>query len=455
MYEERALDIPIASMKEPFNQIQDICEDYGLFAKIVDYKNNFSVLGSGLYVVLSDEPIDDKVNPYQLYLRNERNPQLVYPKNFAVKLTPENLMVAFDSIMQFCKISEFLRTLSKEFDAALPECIRHSEYVGLQNWNDGRYNLDMSGVYQVNCYKGLELFFSKEKKKNKSFQEKRRFWRSDKYDDSAGKFQQMLDFHNRDSPVVRLNVLMQYTDTVNKLEVPEELKDALIDYLKKCYPEVIIAMDEKKVVDYGLLAFAESMPENLPVIRQKPISSAEFYEIIRKNFATEGFQCIEEYRPARWEYRNIYYKEVDEPQIIAAFNDLCFEFAQADSIFTLKERGDCCMVDLAIGDLYEFVARAKKEKLRFHIDNNGKFAVPSLENIHIIYNQCDEEKMMDILKAMTKQNALQSHLLYEQQLVYAPTLSTQIEEVQDMLFTEPVYVPDPLEEQYEGNREWR
>lgn len=407
---------------EQLNRIQEVCEEYGLYAKIVNYKNGYSVLGTGVYVVVSMYPIPDNIKPYKLCDRNERNNQVFYPKNFAVKLTPDNPVVAFDSIIQFCKKSEFLRALYKEFDAELPECVRYTELTGLENWNEGRYNDSMGAEYQLKCFEGLETFFKQEKKKNKTAQEKRRFWRSDKYDERASWFQKQSDFNNRNEPVVRLNVLLQYTDDVNKLEMPEEYYASFLDYLKKCYPEVTIAADEKETIDNGLIALSKKLPKDHPAMRQKPITAAEFNEIMRRNFATQGWKCVEEYQPAKWEYRNIYYKEVDEPQIIAAFNDISLEFADPEPMQTMKERGKCCMVDLSITDFRNFVALAKQNHLLFHVDNTGKFAMPSLENIHVVYNVKDQNIVDTILSTLVKEKVLRSHLLYQEQLKYAPTL---------------------------------
>ena len=438
-------------VREQLQNIASLCENYGLYGKLVDYTDGYSVLGQGVYVVISDTPILDNVNPYELALRNERNNQAVYPKDFAIRLSSDNYLVAYDAILKFCEKSEFLRTLFKEFDATLPTCIRQSEYIGLKNFNDGRYDTDMGGAYQIKCHEGLVNFFKKEKKKNKLFQENRAFFRSDKFDETAGRLQQISDFNNRHEPLVRLSVLMQYTDKVNKLEIPEELYEPFLNYLKKCYPEVTIAVNEKKVVDSGLIELSHKLPSNHPAMKQKPITAKEYYDIIDKDFKTEGYDCIKDYQPARWEYRYVFYKAVDEPQVIAAFNDLCFSFAKPTSYLTLRERGPCCIVDLSAEEMYEFVALAKNKALLFHIDYTGKFALPSLENIHIVFNKKDEAVIKEVLDAMASKNARQSHLLYEQQLMHAPTLDHQILLGKDVL-SKQLGLETRNEDRYETNR---
>ena len=184
---------PITSpyILELFNKIERIGEEYGLYMKLLNFHNKKSVMGSGIYVVAGLSEIPEDVNPYEICKRNERNRQLFYPKDFAVKLTPDNCMIMFDKVLEYCGKAELIQNLYREYEANIPDCLRNSEVVGLENWNDGRRSGTLGSDFRYRCLKGLKEFFKNEKKKSESFREERRFWRSEKYDEDAGKLQRM------------------------------------------------------------------------------------------------------------------------------------------------------------------------------------------------------------------------------------------------------------------------
>lgn len=390
--------------------IEEICSQYGLHGRIINYKNDESVLGSGYYIVIGIHPIDDDVKPYKIANRAIRDPDLFYPHEFAVALTPENPMVALDKAMDYCKDAEFLSELYREYETKLPECIRYSELSGLKNWCEGRSNLNASERFRNDCKKGLKIFFKNE---NSSFkQEKRKFFRSERFDEKAGFVQQQKDFANRDSSIIRRDVLLQSSDDTGKLKIEKSRYDAFVKYMENIFPEVLFAVSDKEVIDSGLIDLAKKNPDEHSFLSQKPVTNEEFEKVIRERFATEGLDCTNNIKPAYWEFYDIFYKKVDEPQVIAAYNDIYFAFADHDLIQDIKARGPMKMVDLPADDIHYFVALAKSKNLMFHFDHRGKFSVPSFTDIHVVYSSHDEKIMNEILDAMVQNNVLNSHLLY-------------------------------------------
>ena len=214
------------STREQLRKLETIGDEYGLYMSIVDFRNPDSVLGSGIYVVASVYPIPENVNPYDLVRRRERAQQLFYVDSFAVKISSKNVMVAFDQLVEYCAKAELLKDLYEEYKTPLPECLRNTEVRGLQNWCDGRYSSKFDYKFQQDCQKGLRTFFKLEKTQA----EKRKFFRSTKYDEQAydegkisGFFQKNKDFEKRDDPVVNLSLLMESNGDINTLEISEYL----------------------------------------------------------------------------------------------------------------------------------------------------------------------------------------------------------------------------------------
>ena len=405
--QSQVLSSPYALDK--ISRIDEVCNDYGLYGRIINYKNDESVLGSGLYIVIGVNPIDDDIKPYKIANRIVRDPDLFYPREFAVKLTPENPMVAFDQAMDFCQNAEFLSRLYKEFNTKLPECIRYSELSGLKNWCDGRYNSNVNDRFRTECAKGLKTFFKNE---NSVFgQDKRKFFRSERYDEKASSWQRQKDFSNRDSSIIRRDLLLNSSDETCKKTIEKSRYDNFIKYMEKAFPEVLFSIEKKEVVDLGLIDLAKDLPEDHPFMAQKPVTNEEFEKVIRERFATEGFDCTNNLKPSRWEFYNIYYKKVDEPQIIAAYNDIYLAFADHDPLQDIKARGPMNMIDLPVDDIHYFVALAKSKHLQFHFDHRGKFSVPSFTDIHVVDSSWDQKIMDDIVSEMVSNNILNSHIV--------------------------------------------
>ena len=413
---------------EQISKIDEIASGYGLYGRIINYKNDSSALGSGYYIVIGMNPIEEDVKPYKIENRIIRDPDLFYPHEFAVRLTPENIMIAFDKVMDFCKDAEFLAHLYAEHNTKLPECIRYSELSGLKNWCDGKNNVHASEKFRNDCTKGLKTFFKNE---NSSFgQEKRKFFRSERYDEKAGFLQEQKDFANRESPIVRLDVLLRSSKDIAKKKVGKGELEVFTRYIKNVFPEVLFAVSEKEVIDSGLIEATKNLPEGHPLLAQRPVTNEEFDRVIRERFATEGFDCVKDIQPAYWETYDIYYKKVDEPQIIAAYNDIYLAFAEHDPLQDIKARGSMKVIDLPVDDIHYFVALAKSKGLQFHFDHRGKFSVPSFTDIHVVYSGRDQSVMNEIIDAMVQNNVLNSHLVSQHKVT--ESLNNRIMEAQEV-----------------------
>jgi len=75
------------------------------------------------------------------------------------------------------------------------------------------------------------------------------------------------------------------------------------------------------------------------------------------------------------------------------------------------------------------VSLAKTNKLRFYIDHFGDFAVPSLDNIHVIYSQHQSEKLYGVLTRMLSDKIEFSHVLEDRE---RPALSRVIQDMEDL-----------------------
>lgn len=393
---------------EQLDRVEEVATSHGLQTKFINYKRGFSPVGAGQYIVLGMNPLANNINPYKISTKIERDPNLFYPREFATQVTADNFIVALERITDYCKDAEFLAELYKEYGAELPECIRYTELAGLKNWSIGRFNEDMPASFRMDCAKGLKTFFKNEQ--SLLGQEKRRFFRSSRYDEKATSKQKKADFANRHSSVVRLPVLLASSAETGKKRIGSSELKAFCNYMESVYPDILFAISEKEVVDLGLIDLAKKNP-NLPsFLRQKPVTNETFRKIINDRFATEGFGCTNDIQPAYWEYYDIYYKKVDEPQIITAYNDVFFRFADHDTLQSITSRGPISMVTLPAENFHYFVAFAKEAGLKFNIDHRGVFSTPSFTDIHVIYNHKDTNLMNEVIDKMISSDIITSHI---------------------------------------------
>lgn len=390
------------------SNIEEVCNNYGLHAEIINFKDTDSVLETGIYVVVGVEPINENINPYRIANRKKRNPNLFFPREFAIRLTTENVVNVFDEVMYFCSDAEFLSRLYAEFKTDLPECIRYSELSGLRSWCEGRYNVNANDKFRTICQKGLKTFFKNEKS---PFGQKRRsFFRTERFVIESSWLQRQVDYVKRKSNIVRLEVLLHSSNEIGVKKISAHELKPLLKRLESLCPEILISISKKDVVDNGLIGLSKKLPEGHPYLQRKPVTEEEFDKVIHDRFASEGFECTNDIQPAHWEFYDIYYKKVDEPQIIAAYNDIYFAFANHDPLQTIKARGEVNIVTIPINDFHSFVALAKSKKLQFYIDNYGRISVPSFKDIHVAYSKWDEKIVGEIVDEMVEYNILYSHI---------------------------------------------
>lgn len=94
------------------------------------------------------------------------------------------------------------------------------------------------------------------------------------------------------------------------------------------YPYVSFAAGKVDVVDHGSVG---ASPETYSVFG-KCVTAEEYARIRRECFATEGWFALADLKPSRWEFRDIYYKECDEPLVYAAYYAVTLDYAKCSSL---------------------------------------------------------------------------------------------------------------------------
>lgn len=384
----------MVAIVEQLKDIDAMAAEYGLYGKLISFKDGTDALGAGTYIVAGMHPIPEDAMPFMVETRIKRDSELFYPQQFAIKVDKNNIAVAIDETFEYMRDAEFVKRLYDRYEADVPYRIRQSELAGLKNWCEGIDNKDSSIEYIRRCEKGLNTFFKNEKTRQNS--EKRLFFRSSRYDEEAGLRQRMKDYEKRNSSIVRLPVLMKGYGRIGKKVITGFDLKPFLKFMHECFPDVLLSVSDKEVIDYGLLG-AESS-------RGRYVTDAEFKKTINDRFAEEGFACTNDLQPAYFEFYNVYYKEADEPFVVSAFNDVTLRFAEHSQLDELKVRGDICTAALPVDDIHQFVALAKKENMMFNIDILGQYSVPSFTEINIAYGSLDQNKMDRILSQMVEIN---------------------------------------------------
>lgn len=378
------------SIAKELADIDVMAAEYGLYGKLLSYKAGSEALGAGTYIVVGMHPIPEDALPFMVETRIKRDWELFYPKQFAIRVDKDNVAIALDETFAYMQDAEFIRRLYEKYDAEVPYRIRKSELSGLKNWCEGIDNEDSSMEYISRCQKGLKAFFKNEKTRQNS--DKRLFFRSSRYDEEAGLRQRMKDFDNRSSSIVRLPVLMKGSSRIGKKVVTGYDLKPFLEFMHDTYPDVLLYVSDKEVIDYGLAGTSGSSC--------RYVTDAQFKETIRRRFASEGFKCTDDLKPVYFEFYDVYYKEADEPFVVTGYNLVTLRFAEHQQLDDVKTRGDICTVTVPVDDIHQFVALAKESDLKFNIDLTGQYSVPSFTDIHIGYGSRDREKMDRILAEM-------------------------------------------------------
>lgn len=396
--------------------VKKICGEYGLFGNVI-YHEPSPIPGSSLnrmYIVAGVDPVFEKdklpnnLHPDEMQQAIHRNPNLFYPRAWVFDLKENNDEVAAtQSLVDFCRKSEFLTRLYGEYNMRPPKFLRLSEVNQLINYRNTLDNPMATPGMKRKCKKDLDWFFRREKSKSKFRQNWLQYFRSEKFPDDKGPVAKILGFLRRDKNEIPLDQLMDNNSNISKLEMQEYEFKIFQELMEKQYPFVTYAAGEKRVVDHGLSKATQR--DDSPFGK---CVSAEEYAVVRKErFATEGWDCVANLKPAYWEFRDVYYKDCDAPIIASVYQHITLQYAQPNSIGELRDHGVLSLQKVPVKDFMNFVSLAKANHLRFYVDTRGDFEKPVLDTVNVVYNDHQKGKMSEIMGRMVKDKVTFSHIM--------------------------------------------
>lgn len=404
-------DIPAADAT-----VRDICREYGLYGRIVYFEPTqvpesdrcrFYILAGVSEDVMKD-PLPNHIQPEELVRKQARNLSLFYPDCFALDMTEvKDAMKSTELLVEYCRKTEFLKSIYGEYSTPLPEKIRESEIEQLNNYQTQANNPDLSESVQERCRKGLKKFFKAENVKGF-----RRRWldyfRSEQFPRNKGPIAKILGYFRRKQQLTNIDRLVDENEDLCKIEMQEHQFKAFQKYLKEHYPDVTYAVGEKVVVDHGIET-ARRIPGSEDVLG-KYVTCEEFDVIMKERFATEGWYAISDLRQAYWEFRDVFFKKADEPYVAAAYGAITLAFAKCDPIYELNQ-SPLHLVDISDDQIMNFVSLAKERAFKFYIDTKGDYSIPSLDYVHVVYQEHQAPVLRQIMDRMFNSKIEDSHLV--------------------------------------------
>lgn len=396
--------------------VQDICSKYGLYGNVVYYEPS-PIAGSSLnrmYIVAGMDPVfaQDQVpkglRPDEMIQTIQQNEKLFYPRAWALDLLEcKDELTATDRLVAYCHMAEFITKLYGEYGLTPPVALRVSEVHQLMNFRNNMDSPYATPAIRKKYQSDLEWFFKREKSRNKFRKKWLHYFRSEKFPDDKGPIAKLVGYFKRNQCKVSLSQLMESNSDINKLELQEYEYKLFQNIIQERYPYITYSAGDKDIVDHGI-----SKGKKIDDAIFGKLVTAEEYAVIRKDkFAEQGWDCVANLKPAYWEFRNVYYRECDEPIIASVYQQITLPYAKCDSLSELKSRGPMRLKKIPASDFMNFVSLAKALKLRFYIDTNGDFEKPSLDNIHVLYNEHQQQKMDEVVDRMIKDKVDFSHIL--------------------------------------------
>jgi len=419
------------SRKRAAEHIRRICAEYGMYGNIFhhtpssipDSDRNRVYVIAGTHPDIGGERLPKWVYPEDIIRRSERNNKLFYPNIWAFDLSSNgNEMTATEELVDYLKKAEFIRAIYAEHGMDPPEKLRLSEVHQLIDFRDMADNVLLDKKTRENCKKDLEWFFRREHSQGlrKKWLE---YFRSEKFPDDKGPVAKLSGYFNQGQQETSIQQLMEVNEEVHKLQMEEHEYKLFKNFISKVYPDVVFAAGEKSIVDHGGVGNPKDTEEAIG----RRVTGEEFAVIRKEHFAEQGWQSMKDLKPSYWEFRDVYYKACDEPLVAAVYNSITLQYSKCDLLADLPEPVD--MIDVPKKDFMNFVSLAKTNKLRFYIDHFGDFAVPSLDNIHVIYSQHQSEKLYGVLTRMLSDKIEFSHVLEDRE---RPALSRVIQDMEDL-----------------------
>lgn len=398
------------------NYYNEVCKGYGVSCKVL-IKNKYTFSNKQEhYLAFGVNGVPEDLDVKDIYVRNERTNALFYPDYFVVKLdeSTDKLSVV-EAAVSYCKTVEFLKNMYSEYGLPLPKKIRGDEIHGLKEYNSGRNNPALSIDARADFERGINKFFKKEKTRNKFLIKWRDFLRTDKFDRKASQLKMIVDFFKRDSQVASIELLHETNTDLNTTIINEHEYLRFKEDIKKLYPEVLYAVSDIEVQNEG---FDVKRNKNKPIHKIKAgpfgklVTYQAFCEECEKSFATKGYEAIKDLNPSYYETRKLTYKEIDEPFVASVLNSIRFSYAKSDSLQTVSIPGINVVsyIDVPVADMMNFVSLAKANKVPFYLDCFGKFGMPNLEKIRVVYSSSKDNIMDGIVSRMVNEKFDLSHI---------------------------------------------
>lgn len=375
--------------------VQDTCEEFGIYGSIIPYRSS-TVPESDRnrdYIIASLSPsLPENFNPEQQLRKQERSKKFFYPHIWVYDLNENSNQLRVNHQMtEYCQKARFLSQLYAAYNTPLPEVLRTSEVNQILDAWEAMHHASANQSLTQKGQKDLDAFFKRENDKGK--RDWMQFFRSDRFPDNGGKLAKIKAFNNRHNQVVDKAQLELFNANTKSLTMQEHEYQIFHELMAKQHPEVTYSVGKMEVVDHGLMEMDDA--ENSPFGRSV---SGEEYAVIRKErFANEGWDALAGLNMAYWEFRDVYFRDIDEPIIASVYNKITLEYAKCDSVTDLMTRGPMHLKQIPIDDFMNFVSLAKANKLRFYIDTEGIYSIPSLEYVNVIYN----EQQTQLLEAIT------------------------------------------------------
>ena len=133
--------------------------------------------------------------------------------------------------------------------------------------------------------------------------------------------------------------------------------------------------------------------------------------IRKQRFAKEGWDALKDLKMAYWEFRDICFRDVDEPIVASIYHKITLDYAKCNPLGELRNHGAMHLAQITATDFMNFVSLAKANGLRFYIDTDGLYSMPSLKHVNILYNEEQAEILAGIVGRMMNDKVNHSHMM--------------------------------------------
>lgn len=413
--------------------VQSVCREYGLYGNVVFYEPspiadssmNRMYVVAGLDPSFARDPFPKLLRPDEMLRAIQRNDRLFYPRAWVMDLLDNKEEIAvIQSLTDYASKASFISGLYAQYGLPAPVALRESEVHQLIRFQDVLDSPVSTPAMKSKAKKDIDWFFRREKSKSKFRQNWLRYFRSEKFPDDKGPLAKIRGYLRREKSETSLHQLMDTNKDVSKLEMQEYEFKIFQKLIQERYPFVTYAVGDKSVVDHGINKATQR--DDSPFGK---CVTAEEYAVVRKErFAEEGWDCVANLKPAYWEFRDIFYKDCDEPLIASIYQHITLQYAKCDSLGDLKKLGPMRLQKVPVNDFMNFVSLAKANKMRFYIDTLGEYEKSSLDTVNVLYSECQQKKMDGVVQRMIDDKVTLSHVV---DMPDHPSLNSKIYEIEE------------------------